>query len=164
MKQNLDSLKNDIESYLTENNFILFRGYSRRLAEIPEVEWDTRQYPDYRQFLKVAKQLEVRLVVFHHREFASGLIDDLVDELEIRYNYDEDGSVRRRLEELRVYEGFTCALEMSFEWEGTLYVFELRAPWYDEYRAIQDEMDMVEEEDFEDDGSDDTLGGYYSKN
>src|SRR3712207_8561268 len=50
---------------LADNNFILFHGFSRRLGEMPEVEWDTRQYPDYKQFLKVAKQLESRLIVFH---------------------------------------------------------------------------------------------------
>ena len=126
MKLNLDSLKTEIESYLNDNNFLLFRGFSRRLEEMPEVEWDARQYPDYRQYLKVAKQLEVRLIVFHHREFAAGLIDDAMDDLESRYGYDEDGSIARRLNELRDYEGFTCAIEMSFEHDG--YALLLRDP------------------------------------
>jgi hypothetical protein len=164
MKTNLDSLKDEMESYLTDNNFILFRGFSRRLGDMPEVEWDTRQYPDYKQFLKVAKQLESRLIVFHHREFMAGLIDDAVDELETRYNYDEDGSIGRRLNELRVYEGFTCALELSFEHDGTLFVFEMHAPWYDEYREICDELDVVGEDDPDDEEPDETLGGYYSRN
>ncbi|HET8548854.1 MAG TPA: hypothetical protein VFL57_12650 [Bryobacteraceae bacterium] len=164
MKTNLDTLKGEIESYLVENNFILFRGFSRRLADMPEVEWDTRQYPDYKQFLKVAKQLEARLIVFHHREFAAGLVDDAVDELETRYNYDEDGSIARRLNELRMYEGFTCAVELSFEHEGTLFVFEMHAPWYEEYREICSELDMVAEDEPDEDEPDSTLGGYYSRN
>jgi hypothetical protein len=164
MNTNLDTLKTEIDTYLNENNYILFRGFSRRLGEMPEVEWDARQYPDYKQFLKVAKQLDSRLIVFHHREFAAGLVDDAVDELETRYNYDEDGSIARRLNELRIYEGFTCALELSFEHEGTLYVFEVHAPWYDEYRDICDELDMVMEDEPDEEEDDETLGGYYSRN
>lgn len=164
MKLNLDSLKTEIESYLNDNNFLLFRGFSRRLEEMPEVEWDARQYPDYRQYLKVAKQLEVRLIVFHHREFAAGLIDDAMDDLESRYGYDEDGSMARRLNELRAYEGFTCAIEMSFESGDTLYFFEIHAPWYDEYRDIRDELDLVDDNGLEEGEDDESYGGYYSKN
>jgi len=164
MKLNLDSLKTEIESYLNDNNFLLFRGFSRRLEEMPEVEWDARQYPDYRQYLKVAKQLDVRLIVFHHREFAAGLIEDAMDDLESRYGYDEDGSMARRLNELRAYEGFTCAIEMSFEHDNTLYFFEIHAPWYDEYRDIRDELELVDDDSLEEGEDDESYGGYYSKN
>jgi hypothetical protein len=163
-QQNLDSLKNDIEAFVSENNFLLFRGFSRRLGEVPEVEWDTARYPDFRMYLRIAKQLEVRLIVFHHREFAPGLIDDAIDDLETSYGYDEDGSISRRLNELRVYEGFTCAIEMSFEHDGTLYFWEAHAPWYDEYRDIRDELDMIENGAEPEEEQDDSLGGYYSKN
>lgn len=164
MKLNLDALKTEIEAYLNDNNFVIFRGFSRRLEEMPEVEWDARQHPDFKQYLKVAKQLEVRLIVFHHRDFAPGLIDDAMDDLESRYGYDEDGSIARRLNELRSYEGFTCAIEMSFEHTETLYFFELHAPWYDEYRDIRDELDMIEEGPVDEDEEDENFGGYYSKN
>lgn len=166
--QNLDSLRSEIESYLTSNDFVVFHGYSRRLEESPLVEWDTLRHPDFKAYLAVARQLGVKVVVFHHREFAAGVIEDAVDDLEMSYGYDEDGSLRRRLNELRVYEGFTCAIEMSFAHEGTLYLWEALAPWYEEYRDIRDEIDMVEgigpEGDDESDDDDRSLGGYYSKN
>jgi len=164
MKLNLDALKTEIEAYLNDNNFLIFRGFSRRLEEMPEVEWDSRQHPDYKQYLKIAKQLEVRMIVFHHRDFTAGLIDDAIDDLESRYNYDEDGSIARRLNELRGYEGFTCAIEMSYEYDDTLYFFELHAPWYDEYRDIRDELDMIDDSPVDEGDDEENYGGYYSKN
>jgi hypothetical protein len=165
MKLNLDSLKSEIESYLSDNNFILFRGYSRGLETGRSSDWDTTRYPDYKQFLKVAKQLDVRLIVFHHREFAAGMIDDTIDDLESQYGYDEDGSIARRLNELRAYEGFTCSIELSFEHEGTIFFFNLDAPWYEEYRDIVDELDMLDRGDGAgEEEDDDQYPGYYSKN
>ncbi len=46
----------------------------------------------------------------------------------------------------------------------TLYFFELHAPWYDEYRDIRDELDMIEEGPVDEDEEDENFGGYYSKN
>jgi len=34
---------------------------------------------------------------------------------------------------LRAYEGFTCALELSFDLQARVYLFNLRAEWYEEY-------------------------------
>ena len=74
MSLNLDTLKSEIRTYLDDNGFVTFQGFSRRLDEMREVEWDVIRYPDYRPFLEVARHLGVKLVVFHHR-------DDVVDGL-----------------------------------------------------------------------------------
>src|SRR6185295_4640768 len=81
MKLNLDSLKTEIQSYLNDNGFVVFHSFSRSLDDMPEVDWDTRRYPDYKDFLNVAKSLDAKLIVFHHREFTADIIDRAIDDL-----------------------------------------------------------------------------------
>lgn len=166
MKINLDSVRGEIETYLTKNGFLLFHGFSRRVGDMPEVEWDSNQYPDYKRFLNVARELGVRLIVMHHREFDSEVIDHALEELPATgYEYDEQATLERRLRELNVYDGFTCAVEISFEHQATLYVFELRTEWYNELNEILEELDLgIGVESSSDDEDESPLGGYYSKN
>ena len=46
------------------------------------MDWDVARYPDYKEFLSVAQQLGVKLVVFHHREFESAVIIAALEELQ----------------------------------------------------------------------------------
>jgi hypothetical protein len=165
MKQNLDTLRNDIASHLKNNGFVTFHGFSRGFEEIPEVEWDTVHYPDYKLFLEVAQQLGIKLVVMHHREFSSAIIDRAVDELNSSgYEYEDQRGLEQRLRELAMYDGFTCTIELSFDYSGTLYIFEVRTEWYNEVNAILDELDLMSEDQEEEDEDDSRFGGYYSKN
>lgn len=163
MSLNLDTLKSEIRTYLDDNGFVTFQGMSRRLDEMREVEWDVTRYPDYRHFLDVARQLGVKLVVFHHRDFSDETIDTALDSLEdAGMEYDDQRSVEQRLRELRVYDGFTCAIELSFEYADTLYMFDLQTEWYRELNTILEEVEMSSAVEDEDEGN--PLGGYYSQN
>ena len=160
-QNNLDTLKSEIDAYLSESGFVVFRGHARGIIERPEVEWDTATYPDYRDFLSVPNQLGIRLIVFHHRQFSSAVIDSALEELEeSSYEFEDQRDLDRRLRELRVYEGFTCALELSFDHEGMTYFFELRTDWYTELNNLLDELDMLPD----DEEDENPLSGYYSKN
>jgi hypothetical protein len=164
MKQNLDSLKTEITSYLKTSGFIVFHGFSRNLDGGPEVEWDTFHYPDYKDFVEVATHLGIKLVVLHHREFSSTIIDRAIDEISSSgLEYQEQRQLEQRLRELAMYDGFTCMIEMSFDFEETIYLFELRTEWYSELNAILEELDFQSDVDSDERGED-PLGGYYSKN
>src|SRR5690349_9991424 len=118
MSLNLDTMKSEIRTHLGDNGFVTFQGMSRRLEEIREVEWDVSRYPDYRDFLHVAQELGVKLIVFHHREFSDETIDNALESLEDGgLDYEDQRTVAQRLRELRVYDGFTCAIELSFEYQ-----------------------------------------------
>ncbi len=168
MKPNLDSLQTEIATYVNENGFLLFRGFSRSFDETPEVEWDSIHYPDYRQYLEVARQLGIKLIVLHHRSFSSAIIDRALEELPSSgFDFAEQRLFEQRLKDLRMYDGFTCMIELSFEHSSTLYVFELRTDWYNQLNALLEEMDLatdLDEDDDEEEKNDGPLGGYYSKN
>jgi hypothetical protein len=164
MNLNLDSLKTEITSYLKASGFVVFHGFSRSLDSGPEVEWDTLHYPDYKDFVQVAKQLGISMVVLHHREFSSAIIDRAIDEIPSSgLEFQEQRRLEQRLRELAMYDGFTCMIEMSFDLNETMYLFELRTEWYSELNVILEELDLHSESEPDDD-SEDPLGGYYSKN
>ena len=163
MKQNLDTLKSDIEAYLKQAGFVVFYGHSRGFDEGPEVDWDTQHHPDFKEFVEAAKQLGVKLMVLHHRQFNSAVLQRAVDQLdEMELEYDDRRRLENRLTDLKMFDGFTCAIELSFDYQDTLYMFELQTEWYEELNNILDELDLAGPG--EDDREDDPFGGYYSRN
>ena len=162
MKPNLDTLKTEIEQYLEESGLSVFHGFSRALESAPAVYWDCDQYPDYRSFVKAAQAAGVKMIVFHQREFSAEQVDDALEELTgcdmPREDYHE---LERRLNELRVYDGLICAIELSFDYEGQVFLFDLRTEWYEELSEIQDEIQVMSAETDDDDGP---ISGYFSKN
>jgi hypothetical protein len=163
MSTNLDTLKDEVEKYLVEQGFNVFYGQSRLLDSLPIIYWDCDRSSDFRKFLTVAQAAEVKMVVFHHRDFTPDNIDEALDRLEAAGLPHEDSrTLERRLKELRGYEGFTCALELSFDYQGRIYVFDLTTEWYEELSDILDEIDMSSVDEDEDDEG--PIGGYFSQN
>jgi hypothetical protein len=163
MNLNLDELKNEVLEYMESEGFVVFHGYSRLAEADSFVAWDTDRLPQYRSFLGAAKKAGVKMIVYHFREFAPAHLEDAEERLEEGdLPTEERRNIERRLRELHSYEGFTCALELSFDYEGRVYLFNLRAEWYDDYLDLVEELDASLPDDDEDE--DDSMGGYYSRN
>ena len=78
-------------------------------------------------------------MVYHHRQFAADQVNDALDRLEtIEMPRDEARKLERRLKELRVYEGFTCAIELSFVLASRISLFELRNDWFEGLSGLGD--------------------------
>ncbi len=104
----------------------------------------------------------LKIVTFYYRSFSLDQIDSALDQLEdTNLTREEKRSFETRLRQLQAYEGFTCAVELSFSVDGQVYSFELHTDWYEALNDILAELDAASEEEEEDDG---TLGGYFSKN
>jgi hypothetical protein len=164
MNLNLDELKNEILEYMEAESLVVFHGYSRLAETDSFVAWDTDRLPDYHSFLGAAKKAGVKMIVYHFREFSATHLEDAEERLEdSELTTEEQRNIERRLRELRAYQGFTCALELSFDYQGRVYLFNLRADWYDDYLDLVEELDgTLGDED--DEGDDDSMGGYYSRN
>jgi len=164
MNLNLDQLKTEVLEYMEAEAFVVFHGYSRLAETDSFVAWDTERLPEYRSFLSAAKKAGVKMIVYHFREFSATHLEDAEERLEDSdMQPDDRRAIDRRLRDLRSYEGFTCALELSFDYQGRVYVFNLRADWYDDYLDLIEELDAALPDDEEAD--DDALGGgYYSRN
>jgi hypothetical protein len=162
MKPNLDSLKSEIQSFLETEGFTIFHGYSRLLDSLPLVYWDSEHFPEYRMFVEAAKSSGAKMMVFYQRQFTSDHIDDALERLEAcDISRDEYRTIERRLGDMRVYEGFTCALELSFDHQGRVYMFDLRTEWYEELSDLLDDLQALGADEEEDENP---MGGYFSKN
>jgi len=162
MRPNLDSLTEEILQYLEAEHFIVFRSRSRIPDDMKMVEWDIEHNTDYRAFLDCAAKLGVRLVHFSAQEFHSAFRDQARRELEAcELPRERKHEIEQRIDELALYEGFTCSIEMTFDFESRLYCFELETDWYEEWHDMLEEIDGALPED---EGPD--SGGYnlYSNN
>lgn len=162
MKPNLDTLKTEIEQHLEESGLAVFYGYSRALESMPAVYWDCDQYPDYKLFVKTAQTAGAKVIVFHQRQFSIEQVEDALEQLAgCDMPREEHHELERRLNEMRVYDGFICSIELSFDHEGRAFLFDLRTEWYEELSDMLDEIHIMNAESDDDDAS---MSGYFSRN
>jgi len=162
MRPNLDSLAEEIQQHLEAEHFIVFRSLSRASEEAQYIYWDSTRHPDYHRFLECALQLGVRLVHFHSREFRAQHREEALEMLgESDLPREEQRTMERRINELSIYEGFTCAIELSFDFEGRIYLFEVQTEWYEEWQDMLDELEAASPDDGSEHGG---YGGFYSNN
>jgi hypothetical protein len=161
---NLDTLKQEILEFLNASGFAVFHSIPGGLEGFPIVLWDTERFPDYQMFLDVARQGGIKLILLAAREFGSSDLDDLLAQLEdCELTREERRDYESRLRELRIFTGVTCSLELAFDYQSRLYVYEVQPDWYEEFMGVEEEISARVSDD---DGpmEDDSLGGYFSKN
>lgn len=162
MKPNLDTLKTDIKECVEQAGLALFYGYSRSLDSLPAVEWDCDQYPDFQLFVEAAVTAQAKIIVFHQREFSSEQVEDALERLAgCGLPSQECHDFEQRLNDLHAYSGSVCAVELSFDYQGRVFLFDLRTEWYEEFSDIFDEIQLMTAPDDEDDTP---MSGYFSKN
>jgi len=160
---NLDTLKREILDYLGSQDLAVFRSTPGTLEDPQMVLWDSEHYPDYRMFLEAAVKTGVKMILFATREFEAGDIDDLLEQLDdLTLDREQVREYQARLRKLRIYEGVTCSLELAFNHNSSLYVYELQPDWYEDFLVAEDEIANAMAEGELDEG--DSLGGYFSKN
>lgn len=167
----LDKLTTAAADRINELGMVLYHGTTRIADEGRIMMWDTRQHPDYKEFLAGAEKLGIKLVVMHSRQLSQQILDDLKDELEdSTLPIAERREAEKRLKALRPYVGFTSAVELSFDYNGAIYLFEAHSEFMDELLDIMGELDMSfepgdDENPFGDDEDDNTPPrGFFSRN
>jgi hypothetical protein len=160
---NLDTLKREILESLESGGFAVFRGSPGGLEGQPMVLWDVEHYPDYQMFLDSARKIGATLMIFGSREFQTSDVDDLLEQLQdCDLSRDDQRDYERRLRELRIFEGVTCSLEIAFDHDARLYVYEVQPDWYEDFLNLEEEINSRLEDNDLDTGN--SLGGYFSKN
>jgi hypothetical protein len=163
MALDLETLREEMQSHLAKTGTPVFFGFHRMLDSLTQVSWDTERHPDFRDFLKTAEQVGAKLIVFHHATFQLNQIDEALEELEeCDFTREEKRHYEARLHQLQAYEGFTCALQLSFALEGRVYLYELHTDWYDALTDILGELEAAAEE--REDQEQGPISGYFSNN
>lgn len=128
--------------------------------------WDCERFPDYRMFLETAQKMSVQLILLATREFEQSEIDEEIEELDAcDMPREERRALDTRLAKYKKHTGQTCSLELAFDHNSRMYVYEVHPDWYDEFVELSDEIaetvDMGESGDDEGEGG---MGGFYSNN
>src|SRR5262245_61465526 len=119
---------------MDSSGFAVFHSSPGGLEGLPMVLWDAERHPDYQMFLEVARKSGIAVIVFAAREFESSDLDDLLVHLdECNLTREEQREYEGRLRELRIFEGVTCSLELAFDYNSRLYVYEVQPDWYQEF-------------------------------
>jgi hypothetical protein len=161
----LDTLKQEILAFLDASNFAVFRSYAGGLEGMPLICWDCERFPDYRMFLETAQKMNVQLILLATREFEQSEIDEEVEELDaVDMPRDDRRALDAKLAKYKKYAGQTCSLELAFDYNSRMYVYEIHPDWYDEFVELSDEISEAVEMDEPDDEEDGGMGGFYSNN
>jgi len=161
---NLEKLKREVADHLESSDFAVFQSIPHGLEGLPIILWDAEREPDFRMFLDVARKAGVKIVLFATAEFRGTDLDDLEEHLEeAELTRDEQREFQSRIRDLRVHEGVACSLELAFDYNSRLYVYDVQPDWYDDFVSLEEEiMERASDNEIEDE--DDSLGGYFSKN
>jgi hypothetical protein len=162
----LDTLKHEILAFLDASDFAVFRSYPGGLEGMSLICWDCERFPDYRMFLETAQKMSVQLILLATREFEQSEIDEEIEELDAcDMPREERRALDTRLAKYKKHTGQTCSLELAFDHNSRMYVYEVHPDWYDEFVELSDEIaetvDMGESGDDEGEGG---MGGFYSNN
>lgn len=158
---NLDTLHTEIQQYLEESGLAIFHGQSRDHSPVT-VYWDCEQYPDYKLFIQTAQAAGVKFIVFHQHRLAFAEVAGALAQLQDSdFTREEQREYKRRLNALRIHDGQVGAIELSFDHQGSVFLFNLRTEWHDEISSIFQEIDFMSPGSDEDD---EPMGGYFSKN
>ena len=142
MSTDLDKLKKQLPAEIESRGFVVFHGQSRADLDTGVVFWDTNQQPNYSDFLDCAHKLNVKVIVLNSRALEKAAVDDVQEELDaFEIPREERRDLERRLKALRPYCGFTGTVELSFDFNGAIYLFELRSEFMNELLAVMNELD-----------------------
>lgn len=167
MDLNLETLKTEILDFLAVSEFAVFRSHAGGLDALPVITWDVERFPDYRMFLETAQKAGQHLILFATRELEESEVDEALEEMQdAELTREESREFEKRLKAAHRHVGVTCSIELAFDYNSHLYVYEVQPDWYEEFLETVDELSglIPAGEDFTDEGHDGLGGGYYSNN
>jgi hypothetical protein len=161
---NLDTLQDEILTDLESRALVIFHSELRSVEMHSAIYWDVETHPDYRQFLDAAVGAGAKLVTVFSSKFSAGQIEEALAQLEdADLDHQEKRAIELRLREMRLYDGLTCHIELSFNHAQRDYIFDIRTQWFQDYEELLDRIDeSFAPPEEEDEGP--LGGGYYSKN
>ena len=162
MNENLESLCDQIESYLQQKEIVIFRSEARSGTILPgAVYWDTMEYPDFRNFVDTALALKVRLLTLHETRFGERDLEEMLFLLsETPIGLEEKKQLERQLSLMEDACGSVGRVELTFDFSGRTYVFEYSTDWFEEYESLTDEIESL----LADTSASDPLSGFFPTN
>ncbi len=173
VRPNPQILKDEIPEFLRSEGLGLFPVDPALWPAQQAIWWDTRRQPDYRAFLATAQSVNSRLILFFEEELTEERLEQAEDLLEgVSEDPVEYREYARRLGQIRSHLGFTGRVGIGFSHGGSLYWFEVEAPWYEQLQELEEELQLAgtglgpdfDLDDPDDEDEDPPMGNFYSRN
>ncbi len=172
VRPNPEILKDEIPEYLREQGVVVFPVDPEQGPVGQVMHWDAKRWPDFRAFVAAAKALDVRLMMFLAEELTEDRIQEMEELLEgVDAEPAEYREIARHVGQLRSQIGFTGRVGMGFTHAGTLYWYEVEAPWFEDMALLQEELHVLSgvlrgpmSLDDEDEDEEPPMGNFYSRN
>jgi hypothetical protein len=165
----LKRLRSEMVDYIHQAGLSVFYGI-RTPKEDEHTYWDVGSYPDWRQFIDVAKESGAKLVVFSSADLDGDELDQAIEKLEECDLAPEDRrQYLKQFEGLRKRVGQTAWVRAAFEHAGHWLAYQLSTPWHEEFESALDDLEMYfpydeleDEEEGEEEGN--SHRGFFSRN
>ncbi len=158
----LDRLRSDMMNYMRQTGLPVFYAAGDPDDDEDYTLWAQNAFPDWRQFVDVAKESGARMLVFSWLSLGEEDVDLALEKLgECDMERDERSFFTQQFESLRRRVGQTAWVRIAFEHGGRWMAYELSVPWHDEFRSALEDLDVylpLAEEDEEE------SGGLFSRN
>jgi hypothetical protein len=130
----LTSLKDDMVAFIEGHGLRRFHGYVD-YDEVQCVMWKDGGNPDgWKDFVELAKAAGAVFLTMDSWVLRREDLDDLVERLSnADYTNEEDLEEARWL---RTYIGRTGFVQLGWAYQGTVFVYEANASWYDRYQRM----------------------------
>lgn len=160
----LDRLRSEMMDYMRQTGLPIFYALGN-----PEDDdytfWDTSRFPDWRQFVDVAKEGGARLLAFSSESLSDSDLEVACEKLdECDMSPEERLAFSKQFEIARKHMGQTAWVRIAFEHGGRWLAYDRMAPWYDDFRSALEDLEaylpFVEEEEEDDDSG----RGFFSRN
>lgn len=170
-KPNPQILKDDILKYLRNEGLAIFQAEANTGPTERSIWWDTKQSPDYKEFVTAARTVGAKMILFFDEELQGEEIFEVEEALEAaELEPEEYREYARRIGELRSYVGFTSRVCIGFASDGHFYWYDLEAAWYEDFIDVLDELNLAaiglrDPEDLDEDEDEvPPRGNFYSNN
>ena len=130
----LTGLKDDMVAFIEGHGMHRFHGYVD-YEEVQSVMWDSNNNPEaWKDFVELAKASAAPFLTMHAWVLKKEDLEDLLRRLtNAEYTNDEDLEDARWL---RTYVGKTGFVQLGWPHQGTMFLYETSAEWYERYQRL----------------------------
>ena len=134
----LHGLKDDMNAFILGHGMQRFNAYVS--DEMHSVLWDSSSNPDsWKDFVELAKTSGVAFLTMSDDTLEKEDLDFLFERLQNSSASLDDEIAEARL--LRQHVGKLGFIQIGFSYQGTMFLWESSASWYDRYQLLLDSSD-----------------------
>ncbi len=138
MGDDLHGLKDDMTAFIAGHGLGRFQAYIS--DDMAGVVWDAADNPEsWKDFVELAKHSGAAFLTMSEDVLEGGDIDYLLDRLQNNTTPLDEEIEEARM--LRTHTGKLGYLQLGFPHQGTMFLWETSAPWYDRYQMLLEASD-----------------------